>query len=149
MNTSQKTRQPSCYKQIDGIDSPIIFFDGECMLCNGFVDFMLEIDTSGIFRLAPLQGQTARQLLPPLPNNCEEWSMFYVDEQGIYQQSDAALQICRRLGGFWYYLSLASIIPSSIRDFTYRIIARNRYRWFGRRPTCRKPSEQEKARFLP
>ncbi|MDJ0899609.1 MAG: DCC1-like thiol-disulfide oxidoreductase family protein [Xenococcus sp. MO_188.B8] len=131
------------------IDKPIVFFDGECIMCNKFVDILLNIDKAGAIIIAPLQGQTAAKLLPPLPNNREEWSIFYIDQGEISAQSDAFLNICRRLGGIWSILSLFKIIPRSIRDYIYRVIARNRYQLFGRRSTCRMPNEQEKSRFLP
>jgi predicted DCC family thiol-disulfide oxidoreductase YuxK len=118
-------------------------------MCNGFVDLLIKIDPLMTILVAPLQGQTARQYLPPLPQNREDWSIYYLDHRSLYAQSDAFIHICRRLGGIWTLLSLVSIIPRPVRDFVYRIIARNRYRWFGRRSTCRMPSEQEKKRFLP
>ena len=131
------------------LDKPIVFFDGECVMCNQFVDILLNIDRQGSVMIAPLQGTTAAKLLPPLPNNREEWSIFYIDRGEIFEQSDAFLNICRRLGGIWSILNLFKIIPRSIRNVIYRIIARNRYRLFGRRSTCRLPNEQEKSRFLP
>ena len=127
----------------------IIFFDGECLLCNGFVDLMLQLDPEGVFTMAPLQGQTAQRLLPPLSANAEDWSMVYWEDGNIYNQSDAALTVMARMGGFWTVLSWGRVIPRFIRDGIYRIIARNRYRWFGRRETCRMPSPQERERFLP
>lgn len=130
-------------------DLPIIFFDGECNLCNGFVDLILQIDRDSIFHLTPLQGKTAAQLLPPLPNDREAWSIFYLDEHQFYSQSDAAIQIAKRLGGLWAILGIGEFLPSTARDHLYRIVASNRYRWFGQRPTCRVPTEPEQARFLP
>jgi len=130
-------------------EHPIIFFDGVCAMCNRFVDVVIRADTQGIFRFAPLQSQTAKELLPTLPKDAGDWSMVYVDDRGIHEQSDASLEVYRRLGGLWKILSLAQIIPQAIRTPVYRIIARNRYRWFGRRDTCRIPSESEKERFLP
>ncbi|ELS04595.1 hypothetical protein Xen7305DRAFT_00043300 [Xenococcus sp. PCC 7305] len=131
------------------LDKPIVFFDGECIMCNRFVDILLRIDTIGTIMVAPLQGQTAAKVLPALPSDREKWSIFYIDQGKISEQSDAFLNICLRLGGLWSILSLFKIIPRPIRDFIYRIIARNRYRLFGQRATCRMPNEQEKSRFLP
>jgi predicted DCC family thiol-disulfide oxidoreductase YuxK len=131
------------------IEKPIVFFDGECVMCSGFVDLLLKIDPSIKMHVAPLQGETARQLLPPLPNSRAEWSIFYKDKTHLYQESDAFIHICQRLGGLWSVFSLILLIPRPIRDGIYRMVARNRYRAFGRRSTCRMPSEQEKNRFLP
>lgn len=147
-------------------DRPIIFFDGDCVMCNGFVDLLLQIDTKELFYISPLQGETARQYLPPLPHNREEWSIYYLDPASsspapssarssdsspyqLYAQSDAVIQIWRRLGGLWSVAALGGGIPPFIRDAVYRMVARNRYRLFGRRETCRMPSEAERSRFLP
>ncbi len=132
-----------------GVSKPVIFFDDVCVMCNGFVDLLLRIDRQARFLFAPLRGETADKLLPPLPDDPTQWSMVYVDESGIHDQSDASLQVYRRLGGLWWLLSLARFIPRPIRNPVYRVIARNRYRWFGKRDTCRIPSAAEKARFLP
>ena len=130
-------------------DRPIIFFDGECILCNGFVNLLLQIDPTGRVLIAALQGQTGQQYLPPLSQDPEDWSIFYLDQQGLYDQSDAFLQLCNYLGGLWRVLALVRIIPAAIRNTVYRLIARNRYRWFGKRSTCRIPTDAEKQRFLP
>lgn len=141
-------------------------------MCNGFVDLLLQIDTKELFYLSPLQGETARDYLPPLPHNREEWSIYCLDTLitpppsskvyskvtskadtqkfgSLYSQSDAVIQICRRLGGIWSLAVLGNGIPSLIRDAVYRLVARNRYRLFGRRETCRMPTEEERSRFLP
>lgn len=131
------------------IGKPIIFFDGVCGMCNAFVDLALRVDRDEKFLFAPLQGTTARELLPPLSGDPREWSMLYLDEQGVHDQSDASLQVYRRLGGIWWLLSLARHIPRAIRNPAYRVIARNRYRWFGRKDQCRIPRAEERARFLP
>lgn len=131
------------------IGKPIIFFDGVCGMCNAFVDLALRVDRDKKFLFAPLQGTTARELLPPLSEDPREWSMLYMDEQGVHDQSDASLQVYRRLGGIWWLLSLARHIPRAIRNPAYRVIARNRYRWFGRKDQCRIPGPEERARFLP
>lgn len=128
---------------------PIIFFDGECGMCNGFVDLMLRVDRKKQFSFAPIQGETARELLPPLGDDPEEWSMVYRDEHGIHNQSDASLEVFRRLGGLWSILSWLRLVPRVVRNPIYRIIARNRYRLFGKREGCRLPPPQERARFLP
>jgi predicted DCC family thiol-disulfide oxidoreductase YuxK len=131
-----------------GVAKPIIFYDDVCVMCNGFVNFMLRIDRREQFLFAPLGGETSRKILPPLPENPSEWSMLYVDEAGIHDQSDASLEVYRRLGGIWWLLSLGQLFPRWIRNPVYRVLARNRYRWFGKRDTCRLPTAEERARFL-
>ena len=90
-----------------GVTKPIIFYDDVCVMCNGFVNFMLSIDRRQRFLFAPLGGETSRKILPPLPEDPGDWSMIYVDQAGIHDQSDASLEVYRRLGGIWWLLSLA------------------------------------------
>lgn len=149
MATSELSSQKTSHSQTEVRKQPIVFFDGECVMCNGFVDILLQVDPSGTILIAPLQGQTARQFLPPLPTDREDWSIYYQDEFDLYQQSDAFIQICRRLGSVWSIFGVIGLIPKPIRDRIYRFIARNRYRLFGRRDTCRMPNESEQERFLP
>jgi predicted DCC family thiol-disulfide oxidoreductase YuxK len=131
-----------------GIDKPVIFFDDVCIMCNTFVNLMLRVDRRQQFFFAPLRGETAGKLLPPLPNDSTKWSMVYVDERGIHDHFDASFEVYRRLGGPWWLLSLPRFIPRAIRNPIYRVIAGNRYRWFGKRDACRIPSPEERARFL-
>ena len=128
---------------------PVIFFDGVCGMCNAFVDLMLRADHKHIFLFAPLQGSTALAMLPPLGNDAREWSMIYVDEAGVHNQSDASLEVYRRLGGLWGMLGLLRFVPRWLRNPVYRLIAHNRYRWFGKKDACRIPSKEEQLRFLP
>ncbi len=131
------------------MDHPIIFYDGVCGMCNTFVDLILKVDKQGVFRFAALQGETARKKLPPLSEDPKEWSMLYLDERGMHDQSDASLQVYRRLGGFWTVLGWLRLVPRFLRNPIYRVIARNRYRIFGKRETCRVPTPDERDRFLP
>lgn len=147
MATPQLSNQMA--SQTVSTQQPIVFFDGECVMCNGFVDILLKVDPQGTILIAPLQGQTARQYLPPLPLEREAWSIYYRDETGLYNQSDAFIQVCKRLGGIWSIFAAIGVMPRPIRDRIYRLVARNRYRLFGRRSTCRMPSESEQKRFLP
>jgi len=118
-------------------------------MCNRFVNVIQRADKSAVFRFAPLQGETSRRMLGPLPNDPKAWSLIYVDERGTHELLDASIEIYRRLGGAWTLLSLARFVPRFLRDPAYRLVARNRYRWFGRSDHCRVPTAAEKARFLP
>jgi predicted DCC family thiol-disulfide oxidoreductase YuxK len=131
------------------LSHPIVFFDGVCVLCNGFVDRVLRADREGKLRFAPLQGETARALLPPLGDDPERWSVLYLDEEGLHERSDVSLRVWRRLGGAYRLLALLRFVPRPLRDAVYRLIARNRYRWFGKREACRLPTPAEAERFLP
>ena len=144
LKLGQQATSPS-----EHVEEPIIFFDGVCVMCNTFVNLILRVDKRSQFRFAPLQGSTAKRLLPSLPDDPREWSMLYLDEGGVHDLSDASLEVYRRLGGAWSFLSLARHVPRFIRNPAYRLLARNRYRWFGQRDSCRVPSAQERERFLP
>lgn len=130
-------------------DRPIIFFDGECVMCNTFVDLMLQLDHQARIRLAPLQGETAKRFLPPLPDNRREWTIYYLDENGLFDRSEAVIQICQRLGGWVAPIGWGQIVPLQLRDPLYTLVARNRYSLFGKRDTCRVSMSDEHHRFLP
>jgi predicted DCC family thiol-disulfide oxidoreductase YuxK len=143
------TTTPGSPSPPEHIGKPIIFFDGVCGMCNKFVNVILKADHKRQFLFAPLQGETARQLLPPLPTKPEDWSLIYLDEEGVHDQAYASLQIYRRLGGVWWLLSLGRFLPRFVLKPVYRLIARNRYKWFGRQAECRLPTAEEQERFLP
>jgi predicted DCC family thiol-disulfide oxidoreductase YuxK len=140
----------------DPREHPIIFFDGVCNLCNFAVDLVMRHDPKQHFRFAPLQGETARALLPEGTgiSNSEDgeagWSMVFLDGKGIHERSAAALRVGIKLGGFIGVASRISLfMPRFLADFLYRWVARHRYRIFGRKETCRIPSANEQALFLP
>ena len=126
----------------------IVFFDGVCGLCNRFVDHLLLVDRKWSLFFAPLQGITSQQRLPHGMADAVE-SVVYLRDGAVLQRSDAALRILIDLGG-WRVLHRGwFILPRAIRDAVYNWIAHNRYRWFGRRDSCRLPTLEERARFLP
>lgn len=127
--------------------SQIIFFDGVCVLCNGFVDFVLSRDSERIFKFAPLQGETAKRTLPE--NFTKDMSTVVLWSQGqIFQRSDAALMILAQLGGIYSLARIFWIVPQALRDLCYRLVAGQRYHWFGKRDSCRLPTQEERSMFL-
>lgn len=125
----------------------IVFFDGICNLCNGFVDFVVRRDPLALLKIAPLQGKTASLLLDPKQVQALA-SIVYLEEGKYWQESTAVLKILGKLGGLWRLAHLLRIVPSPIRDAVYRLVARNRYSWFGKKDTCRMPTPEERAHFL-
>jgi predicted DCC family thiol-disulfide oxidoreductase YuxK len=126
--------------------SQIIFFDGVCVLCNGFVDFVIARDVERIFRFAPLQGERAKGTLPP---SLHDLSTVVLWSQGqTFVRSDAALMVLQQLGGFWGLVRVFWVVPRPLRDLAYRLIASRRYFWFGKRESCRLPTAEERGRFL-
>lgn len=128
---------------------PILFFDGECVMCNGCVDFVLSVEGGGTIQFAPIQGETAENLLDDRPETRGEWSIVLLDESGVHEASEAVLRLFTHLGGAWRLLSFFRVLPVSFRDAVYRVIAQNRYRLFGRKSSCRVPTPDEEDRFLP
>lgn len=129
-------------------EPPVIFFDGVCGLCSASVDFILKRDRQGLFRFAPLQGETAAAVLGELSPDSLTWSFYLWDETGLSDRSTAALRIGRKLGGIYHLSALGWLVPRFMRDAIYGFVARNRYRWFGKKETCRIPKPAERARFL-
>ncbi|RSK47783.1 thiol-disulfide oxidoreductase DCC family protein [Hymenobacter rigui] len=131
--------------------SAVILFDGVCNLCNGFVQFVIRHDAAGRFRFAALQSEAGQALLRQyqLPTPTEPDSVVLVMDKRAYTHSAAALQILRGLGGGWRWLAgLGLLVPRRVRDAVYRLIARHRYRWFGRQEACWLPTPALRARFL-
>ena len=127
----------------------IVLFDGVCNLCNGAVDFVIRRDPKQQFTFASLQSERGKELLKQhgLPTNTLN-SIVLIQDGKAYQRSDAALRIAQGLQGAWPSLGIFQFLPRFLRDGVYGFIARNRYRWFGKRDTCRLPTPQERARFL-
>ena len=131
---------------------PIILFDGVCNLCNSAVKWVIERDKEGRFDFASLQSRAARRELESVmgPEEIAELpdSIVLVDSDGVHARSAAALRIARALGSPFALLGLGVVVPRPIRDALYDLIARKRYRWFGRRDTCMTPTPDLAARFL-
>ncbi len=136
---------------IPGAASPILFFDGECNLCNGLVQFILKRDRKKIFFFSPLQSaagkEAAAKALSTGSRNADSFILYY---NGIYySHSSAALYVFRLLGGLWPLLFAGMIFPRFLRDSIYNMISRNRYKWFGKRDSCMAPTPDVMSRFLP
>lgn len=128
---------------------PIVFFDGVCNFCNYWVNFAIKRDKEKRLKFASLQGEYAKKILPPLGiNQTLVDSVVLVDNGKVYTQSSAAFRICKYLDGGWKLGYGLMVIPKIIRDFFYGFIARNRYRWFGKKESCMVPGPGIKERFL-
>lgn len=127
---------------------PILFFDGVCGLCNRFVDFVLKHDRHGRVCVAPLQGPTAAASLPDeIVRGLD--TVVLLDGESWHIRSSAIVRTFWKIGGLWSILgTLLWLIPKPLRDLGYKIIARSRYRLFGKKETCRLPTVAERARFL-
>lgn len=128
--------------------SVILFFDGVCGFCNGFVDYIATRDPEFRFRFAPLQGKAAAERGLTITDWRE--ASFVLEEAGVRSEaSDAVLRVLVLLGGGWSVLArVGSWLPLALRDPAYRFFARRRYGWFGEKEVCRIPSAEERGRFL-
>lgn len=127
----------------------IVFFDGVCGFCNAWVDFWITRDPHGRLKFAPLQGETARTRLNPA-DVANLNSLVYCTPRGCFRKTSAVVRIGWTLGGLWAVLATVLwCIPRPLRDWGYAMIARNRYRFFGKKETCRMPTPAERSRFLP
>lgn len=125
----------------------ILFFDGVCGLCSSLVDFTLPKISAGQLSFAPLQGSTAKKRLPTQDLSLEY--VVYLRDEKIYRKTKAVAYLLQDIGGIYLPISIMlHAIPSFISDFFYGIVARNRYRLFGKSETCRLPTPQEKNFFL-
>jgi predicted DCC family thiol-disulfide oxidoreductase YuxK len=127
---------------------PVVLFDGVCKLCNGSVNFILPRDSKGRLKLAPLQSDYGRAVLREHGKNPDAMdSMMLLEGDQLTVKSTAVIRISKYLGGIWPLCMIALVIPPFIRDFIYDIIAKNRYRWFGKYDTCRLPDSGLENRF--
>ena len=126
-----------------------IVFDGTCVLCNGWVDFLLLRDRQARYRFAAMQGVQGRALLAAHGIDPDDPSSFLlIDANGAHRDTDAIARVVAGLGGAWRAAHAMRVVPAPIRDRVYRWVARNRYRWFGRKDACRIPAPHEAHRFL-
>lgn len=127
----------------------IIVFDGVCVLCNGWVGFLLVRDRDQRYRFAAMQSAAGRRLLAGHGLDPDDPASFLLlDGQGAHTDTDAIVRVLSGLGAAWRLAALARLLPRGLRDRLYRIVARNRYRLFGRRDACPMPDAAQRHRFI-
>jgi predicted DCC family thiol-disulfide oxidoreductase YuxK len=137
-----------------GAGGHLVLYDGVCGLCSRLLQFLLAHDRRGIFSFAPLQGPTGRSLVSRWGGNPDELTTLYVcanyrtREARVLARSDAALFLAGELGWPWRALIAARILPRIVRDAVYDLVARSRYRFFGRYDQCLLPSPEFRSRFV-
>lgn len=127
----------------------IILFDGVCNLCNASVNFVIKHDKKAQFLFASFQSDAAKEIMLHFNlKNLNLDSIVLIDDRKIYEKSTAILRIARLLSGGYKFLYFFIVIPKSVRDWLYSYIAKNRYKFFGKRERCMIPSLELKNRFL-
>jgi predicted DCC family thiol-disulfide oxidoreductase YuxK len=127
----------------------ISLFDGVCNLCNSSVQFIIKRDRKNRFLFASLQGHTGQEYLRRFNLPADTFNSFLlVEDNHYYTRSTSALRIARSLSGGWPLLYAFIIVPRFIRDAVYNLIAKNRYKWFGKQEACWIPTPDLKKKFL-
>jgi len=125
----------------------IVLFDGVCNFCNSSVQFIINRDPSGKFQFASQQSEVGERLMAAHGVRGND-SIVYIENGQVFMKSTAALRIAKQLSGLWPACSIFTVIPLPIRNAVYNLIAKNRYRWFGKRESCMIPPPSIRKRFL-
>ena len=129
-------------------DNPLILFDGVCNLCNRSVQFIIKRDKEKLFRFASLQSAYGQKILQQFNLPYDNFNSFILYQNGkIYTKSTGALKMFEQLSG-WKWVKIFWAFPRFIRDAVYNLVAKNRYKWFGKKEECWLPTPDLKARFL-
>ncbi|HCN05770.1 MAG TPA: thiol-disulfide oxidoreductase DCC [Bacteroidetes bacterium] len=125
-----------------------VIFDGVCNLCNSTVDFLLRHDHHHRMIFGSFQTERAQELLREHGVYEAPETIYVIADGRLYSESDAVLRIARELPIPWRLTTWFRYVPRALRNVFYRCIARNRYRWFGKRSSCRLPTAEERSRFM-
>lgn len=134
--------------------NPIVLYDGVCGLCNRLVQFILKNDSHDRFRFASLQSEFAQSLMTRHGVDPHDLDTVYVvknhqqSDEALLARSDAILYMLKNLGGVWSLAGIGRVLPQGFRDAVYKIVARNRYRVFGKHESCMLPEPKHRAKFL-
>lgn len=131
-------------------DKKIILFDGVCNLCDAAVQFIIKYDKKDDFRFVPLQSNLGQEIIKHIGIDTQKTDsiILYQPQIAYYYKSEAALEIAKHLGGIFYFASLFSILPTSFSNYIYDYIAKNRYKWYGKKESCLIPTKELQAKFL-
>lgn len=128
--------------------SKVILFDGMCNFCDWNVQFIIKHDQKGFFKFASLQSNSGKKLIEMYDIPKDINSLILIENNQYYSKSTAALKICKNLTSIWKLFYIFILIPKPVRDTVYSIIAKHRYKWFGKKTACSIPSPQIRRRFF-
>lgn len=126
----------------------LILFDGECNFCDASVQFIIKRDPKALFKFTSLQSDIGIEMLKQFGVSEKTDSIVLIEGNSHYTESTAALKIARKLTGFWKLCYVFIIVPKPLRDIVYQFIAKNRYKWFGKKQECMLPTAEQRNRFL-
>jgi predicted DCC family thiol-disulfide oxidoreductase YuxK len=131
-------------------DKKIILFDGVCNLCDSAVQRIIKHDTKDVFRFVALQSDLGQKIIKHLGIDTQKTDSIILYQPGFayYYKSEAALEIAKNLSGLFYFAAIFSIFPIAFNNYIYDYIAKNRYKWYGKKETCLIPTKELQAKFL-
>ncbi|WP_348812570.1 thiol-disulfide oxidoreductase DCC family protein [Flavobacterium maritimum] len=131
-------------------DKKIVLFDGVCNLCNTSIQWIIEHDKKDVFRFVALQSDLGQEIIKYIGIDIKTTDSIVLYQPGIayYYKSEAVFEISKELGGLFYFVSLFSILPDSFTNSIYDFVAKNRYKWYGRKESCMIPTDALKLKFL-
>lgn len=146
----EKNNEIASFLAMTAKNKKIILFDGVCNLCNGAVQFIIKHDKKDIFRFAALQSDLGKEICNYIGVDQTKIDsiIFYNPGVAYYYKSSAVLEIAEELGGFYSLLFIFKIFPEKLRNYLYDYIAKNRYKWYGKKESCIIPTPEIKAKFL-
>src|SRR4051812_49173652 len=126
-----------------------ILFDGVCNLCNSSVNWVIDHDKNNLFHFASLQSEVGKKKLEEIGHDESYMDSILLDDEGqTFAEADAVLRILKHLGGVYSFAGIFWLVPRFIRNFVYKLVAKNRYKWFGKQDNCWVPTPELKAKFL-
>lgn len=135
--------------EIKEFNTPVVFFDGVCNLCNSTVQFIIRHDRNRIFLFCSLQSKKTEEIFNKLNFNFSKpETIILLDRNKLYSGSTAILKILRKMNCPYQIFFILIIIPKPFREIVYRYIAKRRYKWFGKRENCMLPDDELKNRFI-
>jgi predicted DCC family thiol-disulfide oxidoreductase YuxK len=128
----------------------IILFDGLCNLCDASVKFIIKRDTKDVFRFVSLQSDLGQELVQKLPLTIQKTDsiILYESDTVYYYKSQAVFEIVKSIGGLFNCLLIFKLLPTTVTDTIYDYIAKNRYRWLGKKEICLVPTKELESKFL-
>jgi predicted DCC family thiol-disulfide oxidoreductase YuxK len=134
---------------MEDVKKPVLLFDGYCNLCSSSVVFVIKREKRDFFRFASLQSEFAENILKKLDVQDDiPDSLVLVEGSNLYFRSTAALRVAKKLKFPWYLFFVFIVVPPFMRDWVYDFIARQRYRWFGKKQQCFIPEKDVQHKFL-
>lgn len=144
--------KPEIFHQMQNLpkNKKIILFDGVCNLCNGAVQFIIKHDKKDNFRFVALQSELGIEICQYIGVDQKKIDSIILYNPGVayYLKSSAAIEIADNLGGIYSLLSVFKILPEKLRNYLYDYVAKNRYKWYGKKESCMIPTVELKAKFL-